>query len=108
MGGRVSKGLPASVINDFDWCFRAILGSTMDMFKGLRSTKFIHNFVASTISDAFFSITRLMSVTCLALVFSNNSFQDISTLFQHMFSDSEIAEEFIIGWTEVIYINNFE
>lgn len=61
MGGRVSKGLPASVINDFDWSFRAILGSTMVMFKGLRSTKFIHNFVASTISDAFF----LLPGSCL-------------------------------------------
>lgn len=32
--------------------------------------------------------------------------QDISTLFKHVTSASEIAEEFKMFWTTLIYINN--
>ena len=44
---------------------------------------------------------------CVVWEFSNKSSQDISTLFKHISSDNEIAEKFKIGWTNLIYINDF-
>ena len=44
---------------------------------------------------------------CVVWGSSNKPSQDISTLFKQISSDNEIAEKFKIGWTNLMYINNF-
>ena len=49
----------------------------------------------------------LCTLECVTSAFSNNSSQDIFILFKHMFSDTEIAEDFKMGRPKLMYINNF-
>ena len=48
-----------------------------------------------------------LSFTCVASRFPNNSCHDISRLFQHIFSDSEIARQFKMDRSKLMYIDNF-
>ena len=48
-----------------------------------------------------------LDVCGMRIIKQGLSSQDISTLFKHISSDNEIAEKFKIGWTNLMYINNF-